>query len=281
MTSIFSRRSSIRTSPERENRAQAKQFEEFAENLEPGLAKIAEQIGKLTLVSHRDGQVVGSPHKETVGQWLKPGKPFCEIGDPHQLEAHLILDQGDIHLIAPDRVAWIKVYGRAETTYKCRVSEISKRSREEVPTELSNMAQGEVASKPDPKTGVARPLTAVYEVIIPVDNSRHEARTRPAGKRQDRWRHLYPGLVADALVEQDVQFPALTFILAARNCAARPIKTTGPSGPTVFGSMENLAVVAQAAMTSGGKDASQTQPSLAVAGCREYGSDRAGQTSAN
>ena len=73
-----------RQSPEPENRAQAKQYEEFAENLEPGLAKINEQIGKLTLVSHRDGQVVGSPHKETVGQWLKPGKPFCEIGDPTQ-----------------------------------------------------------------------------------------------------------------------------------------------------------------------------------------------------
>ena len=96
---------------------------------------------------------------------------FCEIGDPHQLEAHLILDQGDIHLIKPGCVAWIKVYGRAETTYKCRVGEISKRSREEVPTELSNMAQGEVASKPDPKTGAAKPLTAVYEVIIPIDNS--------------------------------------------------------------------------------------------------------------
>jgi putative peptide zinc metalloprotease protein len=60
---------------------------------------------------------------------------------------------------------------RAETTYKCKVSEISKRIRDEVPTELSNMAQGEVASKPDPKTGVAKPLTAVYEVIIPIDNA--------------------------------------------------------------------------------------------------------------
>jgi putative peptide zinc metalloprotease protein len=160
-----------RLSPELENRAQAKQFEEFAENLEPMLKKISDQIGKLTLVSHRDGQVVGSPHKETVGQWLKPGKPFCEIGDPRRLEAHLIVDQGDIHLINSDAAAWLKIYGRAEVTYKCKVGEIAKRSREEVPTELSNMAGGEVASKPDPKTGVAKPLTAVYEVIIPIDNA--------------------------------------------------------------------------------------------------------------
>jgi putative peptide zinc metalloprotease protein len=158
-------------SPELENRAQAKQHEEFAEQLEPILKNLSDQIGKLTLISDRDGQVVGSPHKETLGQWLKPGKPFCEVGDPHHLEAHLIIDQADIHLIAPRRRAWIKIDGKAEKTYRSRVSQISPRSREEVPTELSNMAGGDVASKPDPKTGTAKPLTAVYEVIIPLENA--------------------------------------------------------------------------------------------------------------
>jgi len=170
-------------SPERENRAQSRQNKEFAEKLEPMIEKITQQLGKLTLVSGRDGQVVGVPHYETVGQWIKPGrqntsdprshveKPyFCEIGDPRHLEAHLILDQGDILLIRPERRAWLKVYGKAETTYKSLVSEIAKRSSDEVPTELSNLAEGEVASKPDPKTGTAKPMTPVYQVIIPVEN---------------------------------------------------------------------------------------------------------------
>ena len=95
-------------------------------------------------------------------------------------------------------------------TYKSHVAEIAKRSREEVPTELSNMAEGEVASKPDPKTGAAKPLTAVYEVIIPIDNSELEARTGPARRRQDRRRHVHARLVADAVVEQDLQLPALS-----------------------------------------------------------------------
>ena len=50
-------------SPERENRAQAMQHEEFADKLEPIIEKITEQIGKLTLVANRDGQVVGAPHR--------------------------------------------------------------------------------------------------------------------------------------------------------------------------------------------------------------------------
>jgi putative peptide zinc metalloprotease protein len=157
-------------SDEPENRAQEKQHEQFAEKLEPMISKIVDQIGKLTLICNRDGQVVGSPHKETVGQWVKPGKPFCEVGDPYKLEAHLIIDQSDIHLISPDRTAWIKIYGRAERTIKSRVSEIAKRNREEIPIELSNMLEGEVPSKQDPKTGAAKPTNAVYEVIIPVDN---------------------------------------------------------------------------------------------------------------
>ncbi len=160
-----------RTSPERENRAQAVTQEEFAAKMETTIEKINQQLGKLTLISNRGGRVVGLPHRETVGQWVKPGKPFCEVGDLQKLEAHLIVDQSDIHLIKPGDTAWIKIYGRAERTIKSKVSAIAKRSSDEVPTELSNLANGEVASKPDPKTGTAHPLTAVYEVIIPVDNA--------------------------------------------------------------------------------------------------------------
>ena len=52
-----------------------------------------------------------------------------------------------------------------------KVSEIAPRTSDQVPTELSNLAEGEIASKPDPKTGAAKPMNAVYEIIIPVDNA--------------------------------------------------------------------------------------------------------------
>ena len=157
-------------SPEREHRALARQHLQAAEELEPILQKINEQIGKLTLVAARDGQVMGVPHPETVGQVLKPGKPFCEVGDPHHIEAHMIVDQADVDLIRLGRRAWVKIYGRCETTYLSEVSEIAKRSRDEIPPELSHDAGGEIAAKADPKTGVVKPQTAVYEAIIPIEN---------------------------------------------------------------------------------------------------------------
>ena len=140
----------------------------MAAELEPAIEKVAEQIGKLTLVAPRDGQVMGVPHPETVGQWLKPGKPFCEVGDPHQLEAHMILDQSR-HRPDPARPEGLGEDLRRlrEVTHESKVSEIAKRNREEIPPELSNLAGGEIATKQDPKTGRAKPLTAVYEVDHP------------------------------------------------------------------------------------------------------------------
>ncbi|MCA1686689.1 MAG: biotin/lipoyl-binding protein, partial [Planctomycetia bacterium] len=157
-------------SPDLESRAMSRQHDQMAEDLNPAIDKVAEQIGKLTLVAGRDGQVMGVPHPETIGQWVKPGKPFCEVGDPHFLEAHMILDQGDIDLVGVNRRAWLKIFGDSEITWRSRVAQVAKRNRDDVPPELSNVAGGEIATKQDPKSGQAKPITAVYEVIIPINN---------------------------------------------------------------------------------------------------------------
>ena len=157
-------------SSDRDSRAMARQHQQMATDLEPAIDKVIDQIGKLTLIAERDGKVMGVPHPETTGQWLKPGKPFCEIGDPHQLEAHMILDQSDIDLVRLDRRAWVKIYGDSEVTRRSYVAEVAPKNRDEIPPELSNLAGGEIATKQDEKTGQVKPLTAVYEVIIPIDN---------------------------------------------------------------------------------------------------------------
>ncbi|WP_435006247.1 HlyD family efflux transporter periplasmic adaptor subunit [Tundrisphaera lichenicola] len=164
------------TSSDPNSRAITQQNFQMAQELEPAITKISEQIGKLTLVAPRDGQVMGVPKQETVGQYVKPGKPFVEIGDPHKLEAHLLLDQSDVNLILSDdpnkkATVWMKIYGTSEKTWKSYVSEVASSNREEIAPELSNLAGGEIATKQDEKTGQAEPLSAVYEVIIPIDNA--------------------------------------------------------------------------------------------------------------
>ena len=155
---------------------------ELAQKLEPALQSVVEQIGKLTLRAPRDGMIVGMPHPETIGQWLRPGgagpgghpsKPLCVVADPRRLEARVIVDQSDIDLIheAEDPTAWVKVYGTGSKTYRSKVARVAQRNQEDVPAELSNMAGGEIATKPNQATGQIEPLSAVYEVVIPIDNS--------------------------------------------------------------------------------------------------------------
>ena len=140
------------------SRGLAMQHYQQAQDLEPVIDKVIDQIGKLTLIAPRDGTALGVPHPETRGQWLQPGKPFCEIGDPRRLEAHLILDQSDIDLINVGRKAWVKVYGNSQVTYKTKVAEVAKRNRDEIPAELSHLAGGEIATKQDEKTGAVKPF---------------------------------------------------------------------------------------------------------------------------
>ena len=161
------------------DRGLAREYLATAEALEPAVTKVNEQIGKLTLYSPIDGYVFGIPHPETTGQWLKPGgKPFCEIGNPKKLEAHLILDQSDVDFVKLDQAsrpqAWVKIYGHSEHTLRSYVSQVAKKNRDEIPPELSNLAGGEIATKPDQKTGTAKPLTSVYEVIVPINNEKGE-----------------------------------------------------------------------------------------------------------
>jgi putative peptide zinc metalloprotease protein len=150
-------------------------FKEHADKLEPALDSYIEQIGKLTLVAPCDGMVIGMPHPETLGHAIKPGdgKPLCEIADPKHLRALMILDQGDVDLVKENKHprAWVKVYGLGSRTIESQVRLIARRNLDELPPELSNMAGGEVAAKPDPKTGHVNPISAVFEVSIPIDNA--------------------------------------------------------------------------------------------------------------
>lgn len=155
------------------SRAMAATYEAQATKLAESLEEVESEIAKLNIVAPADGQAIGIPNREhqgRYGKYMEPG-PFCEIADPTKLEAHLILDQSDLELIGERSTGWVKIYGTDGRTYKWHVTEIAKRNREEIPPELTSLAGGEIAAEQDPKTGKARPLTAMYEVVIPVDNA--------------------------------------------------------------------------------------------------------------
>ena len=154
---------------------------------------------------------MGVPHPETVGQWLKPGKPFCEVGDPHQLEAHLILDQSR-HRPDPRSAAAPGSRSTATPRRPTRArsprspSGTATRSRPSSPTSPAARSP----TKPDPKTGADQAPDRRLRGDHPDRQPRPDAPARPPRLRQDRRRHPHARLVALAADHQDVPLHDLT-----------------------------------------------------------------------
>ena len=70
----------------------------------------------------------GSPLKpENLGAMLMIGTKFCEIGDPRWLEARLVIDQGDIELIAPGQKVEIMLHQSADYVYVSQIEKVASK----------------------------------------------------------------------------------------------------------------------------------------------------------
>ena len=135
----------------------------MAEDLEEALTKIHEQIASLRLIAPRDGQVMGLPHPETTGQWSQAAR---EVGDPHQAERDPRPEPStsSARVTGPGLpMAPLRTPGRARSVRSPSAT---------VTTFLPSSRTPAAANKEqDLKTGESKPITAVYEVVIPIDNS--------------------------------------------------------------------------------------------------------------
>ena len=168
------------------------------------IAKITDQLGKLTLIANRDGQVVrlaapgnGRPVAQARQAVLR-GRRSASARGPH--------DRRPVRH-PPDQCRADRL---GQDLRQCRddLQEPSRRNRQAQPRRgshrASNMAGGEVASKPDPKTGTAKPITAVYEVIIPLDNTDMK---------------LEPGLRGSAKIDGGTYTLALVALAGGTRCS--------------------------------------------------------------
>jgi putative peptide zinc metalloprotease protein len=146
---------------------------------------------RLTLVASCDGTVLPPPptpatHQEELegGQlpaWsgtpldedkyqplLKEGVLFCLVGDPRNLEAILVIDQGDIDFVKENQEVDLKFDALPHDTLHGRIERISVSNLKITPRRLSTNAGGELPSKKDETTGVETPQNASYQAVVPI-----------------------------------------------------------------------------------------------------------------
>jgi putative peptide zinc metalloprotease protein len=111
----------------------------------------------------------GSPFDpENIGSRLIVGTKLCQIGDPHLLEARLVIDQNDVEFVHEGQPVEIMLDQTAEYVYsKCFIEEISADTRKDSPSHLSSLHGGALPTKMD-ASGVARPLSPIFEAVVPL-----------------------------------------------------------------------------------------------------------------
>ncbi|MDZ7616943.1 MAG: hypothetical protein U1E05_08065, partial [Patescibacteria group bacterium] len=111
----------------------------------------------------------GTPLRErNRGALLESSTLFCQVGDPRQAEATLIVDQVDRNYIAPGQRVEIMLAHLPGVVFEGRIESIAESELELSPRRLSTRAGGDLPTITDPETGQERPQSTSYQARVPL-----------------------------------------------------------------------------------------------------------------
>jgi putative peptide zinc metalloprotease protein len=111
---------------------------------------------------------------ENLGSYLKDGVLFCQVGNPRQLEAILVIDQGDMEFVKKGQKVDLKLDALPHDTLHGEIDTISTSNLKITPRVHSVKAGGDLPSTTDPGTGVERPQSTSYQARVPLDDPQGE-----------------------------------------------------------------------------------------------------------
>jgi putative peptide zinc metalloprotease protein len=139
----------------------------------------------------------GTPlEPETQGAHLQTGALLCLVGDPRRMEAVLVIDQTDLEFVKPGQNVDLKLDELPHDVLHGQIDEIANTDLKITSQRLSSKTGGSVQTKTDPQTGAERPMTAVFQARVPLDDSEKLLRIglRGQGKVHADWLALGPRL---------------------------------------------------------------------------------------
>lgn len=143
-----------------------------AEAAQARLHHIGNELDKLLLraPANKGGMVFSPPKPQEMGTTLKAGKVFCEIGNPADLEAYVVIDHADTSLVKKGERVWLKLAGHVGDILEGKIERVSAQEIDSLPETLSNKKGGEVATTTDETRKIERPIAKSYSVQVPVAN---------------------------------------------------------------------------------------------------------------
>ena len=113
---------------------------------------------------------------KNLNAYLSPTDRICQIGDPEELVAEIIVDQADVELVRaavtrrrregrPGVAVELMLDSLPGQVFKSEIEQVALAELTETPLGLSTHAGGAVNSVVDPETGMPIPLSTSYPAI--------------------------------------------------------------------------------------------------------------------
>jgi putative peptide zinc metalloprotease protein len=166
--------------------AQIPAVEAVLKSIEEQLVEKKADLERLNLIAPADGTLMPPPEQpdkpddkrlsnwsgtplepRNQGAYLQEGVMFCQVGDPTEMEALMVVDQDDVEYLAAKQVVDVKLDELPTDTLTGEIAEIAKEPLRVSPRHISNKAGGELATKTD-EAGVERPMSTSYQVRVPL-----------------------------------------------------------------------------------------------------------------
>ena len=115
----------------------------------------------------------GTPlDSENLGATLLPGGPgnlFCQIGDPNQWEAVLVIDQDDIDWVREGQQVRLMFEESANHVFESQIDHRSTDVMKTAPPRLASTSGGPLPAQSE-QDGTVRPLHTSYQAVVRLDN---------------------------------------------------------------------------------------------------------------
>ena len=162
--------------------------EELITSIQAMVKETQEEVDRLTIFAKRAGVVISPPTRtpqngndgrlpgwtgsplenKNRGALLTADDVICEIGEPKDFEAVLIIDQGDVQLVREGQEVDMKLDSRRLDTFSAVIAEKSNEPLDSASLSMSSQTGGDLQTEIDPTTGMIKPRSVSYQARVPL-----------------------------------------------------------------------------------------------------------------
>ncbi|MGV3485892.1 MAG: hemolysin D [Planctomycetaceae bacterium] len=180
---------SLRSRADEAIKAQLETQQELIQSIEHMKQKTSEELDRLVVRAKREGVVMpppdkqpqpdddgrlpgwtGSPLEESNrGALLTAEDLICEIGSARELEAVLVVDQGDVQLVDVGQEVDLKLDAQRMGSFRGKIVEKSQAELKNTSSSMASQSGGDLQTEIDPTTGQVKPRSVSYQARVPID----------------------------------------------------------------------------------------------------------------